>query len=468
MYAAVRRRLAIGVGVMLAVAAVVAYRAPAARPNVVLVTMDTLRADRLGCYGGPVATPHIDQIAREGVRFDQARCPMPMTRPSHASLFTSLAPREHGVLHNGAPLAPDIPTLAEQLRAAGYRTAAFISIAMLGGDSGQTRGFDEVDLPPTGGYSPGAQTVDRARAWLHTTGDAPFFLWVHLFDAHMPYNPAPAFAPQSPPDVAARLPIASWPALTAQASAHGGDLPLELFDRATALYGGEVREVDAAVGEVVDALRARGALDRTVVVLAADHGECFEHGNFFLHATCLYEGAARVPLLVRYPPAVAGGTERRDAVELIDVAPTILALAGAPRPASFRGRSLFDSDGDARRVTVVQHPLPLDENVRRRQAEVGGLRSVAGVPARPWGDGRGEFAVVDGAWKAILSPRGAELYDLRADPGEDHDVATAHPDAVAAARARLAEWESAHPERGRPPADVSPAERERLRALGYR
>ena len=467
-YAEVRWRRAIGVSAILAgAAALIAYRAPAARPNVVLVTMDTLRADRLGCYGGPLATPHVDQVAREGVRFDQAHCPMPMTRPSHASLFTSRAPREHGVLHNASALPADLPTLAEQLRGAGYQTAAFVSAWLLGPESGQTRGFDLVDAPPSHGFSSGQETVDRARAWLQTTGQAPFFLWVHLFDAHIPYQPAAAFAPQSPPDVAARLPAASWETLTAQARANGGDLPAALFERAKALYDGEVREVDAAVGQLVDALRARGVLDRTVVVLTADHGECFEHGIFFQHVTCLYEAAARVPLLVRYPPALPAGGQRRDAVELIDVAPTVLALAGAPRPIGFRGRSLFDADGAAPPVSVVQHPVPLDEIAARRQAVTGDIGSVAGMPARRWGSGRGQFAVIEGPWKAILSPHGAELYDLAADPDETDDRAATRSEAVAAARERLAEWQRTHPERAPRGAEVGPAARERLRALGY-
>lgn len=442
-----------------------AGRPAARRPNVLLITLDTVRADRLGCYGGaPGTSPHLDRLAREGVLFERARAPMPMTRPSHASLFTSQAPRRHGVVYNARTLPADRPTLAETLRAAGYRTAAFLSVWLLDERSGLTRGFDAVSTP-AGQERIAPETAAAVLAWLGSAADdTPFLLWMHLFDAHTPYAPPAAFAPETSSDEARHLPVADWGRLGVVAEAHGGDLPAPYLARAQALYDGEIRAVDAAVGAVIAALRDRGWLDATLIVVTADHGECFEHGIYFQHSTCLYEGAVRIPLLLRYPPALPAGMRRGEVAESVDVAPTVLALLDLPRPDSFEGVSLVD--GPRPRAIVVQHPEPPPDNVERRRRDFSGVRSVAGVAARAWGSGIGQHAVIDGDWKAILGPDTAELYDLAADPGETRDLAAAHPERLAAARARLAAWQ-----RGAAAAPdgeaLDPATRERLRALGY-
>ncbi|MGH7789464.1 MAG: sulfatase family protein [Candidatus Binatia bacterium] len=440
-----------------------------ARPNVLLITLDTLRADRLGCYGGPAGTPHIDRLAAEGTLFEDAVCPMPMTRPAHFSIFTTLAPRQHGVVHNAASLPADVTTLPEVLREAGYATAGFASVWLLNLDSGVARGFDHFDAPAAGGRGLAADLVQRATAWLQQrAGGAPFFLWVHIFDPHLPYEPPAAFVPPAESAALAQVTQVSWWTLSTAAEQNGGDLSAPMFERAKALYDGEIRATDAAVGALLDGLRASGTLDDTVVALTADHGECFEHGIFFEHATCLYEGAARVPLIVRYPPAVPAGVRRRGLVEHVEIAPALLALAGVDVPEAFGTRGVFAAD-DRDRFTVVQHPLPLPEVVEHRRHIADGLRSVAGVPVVKPTLGEGRYAVRSRDWKLLIVPGAADvLYDLRADPAEVNDVAARHPDVVGRARSALVTWLRDHPVRGDgAELPISPEFRERLRMLGY-
>lgn len=435
------------------------------RPNVLLITLDTVRADRLGCYGGAATTsPQIDSLAGAGMLFEHAYAPMPMTRPSHASLFTSQAPRRHGVVYNARVLPAEPATLAEILRQAGYRTAAFVSTPLLDPASGLLRGFDEIAVPAET-ERPAQDTATAVTAWLtgHTSR-RPFFLWAHFFDAHTPYAPPPTFAPDGNTPEAVDLPIASWRLLREVAAAYDGDLPAAYLARARALYEGELRAVDAAVGTIAATLDRQGLLDLTVAVITADHGECFENGVFFQHSSCLYEGAVHVPLIVRYPAAIDRGQRRSDLAQLVDVAPTVLELVGLTPPATFEGLSLLRPAPD--RAIIVQHPEPPPDNIARRRREYGGVRSVAGVTAKPWGSGIGELAVIQARWKAILSPDGsAELYDLASDPAETHDLAVAHPARIDAARGHITAWQRGTVHQALD--DTDPALRERLRALGY-
>jgi choline-sulfatase len=441
---------------------------PPAPPDVLLVTIDTLRADRLGCYGGAGGlSPRMDRLAAESLVFDAASCPMPLTRPSHASIVTSLYPREHGVLNNQTALGEDVLTLGEVFRAAGYRVGGFVAVTLLAADSGAAQGFETFVAPQDARTLPADAVVRAAERWLDEPPgrDRPFFLWVHLFDPHMPYAPPPPYRPPPRGPVGAALPEVSWPRLLELAGRTGGDLPREALDRALDLYGGEVAFTDHWVGELMDALDARGRRERTVVLLTADHGECFDHGVFFEHSDCLYDGATRVPLLLRYPPRIRGGRVARQ-VENIDIAPTLLELAGLAVPTAFHGRSLVNEGAEAT-AAYLDEPVYPPEAVENRTQRAARLRAVAGQPLRAIAAVQPQTGLRTREWKYLLSGAQEELYDLGADPTESVNLARSRPAVAGDLRRRLESWLAAHPRKPAGAAPISPELRETLRSLGY-
>jgi len=263
--------------------------------NVVLVTIDTLRADHLGSYGAAAgSTPALDALAAEGLRFENAISPVPLTRPAHASLFTGLYPQEHGIRDNlPAKLDSSVPTIATRFKGAGYQTAGFVGSFLLGRGSGFEAGFDvfgDGSISGTGDLI-GSKAERRAEAVAAealeflSTAKTPFFLWVHFYDPHAPYDPPGAFAGKG--------------------------------------YPGEIAYTDAQLGRIVDGLRSRGFLDSTLVVATADHGEGLgDHGEDE-HGVLVYEETLRVPLLVR-GPGIAAGRLEREPVSLVDVAEFLL------------------------------------------------------------------------------------------------------------------------------------------------
>jgi choline-sulfatase len=401
---------------VLVLAAGAALAAPGARPeappSVLVITVDTLRPDALGFVAGRNATPHLDALAAEGFRLPSAVSPVPLTLPAHASLFTALTPRRHGVRDNGQVLGPGVPVLAERFGAAGYATAAFVSGYPLRAPFGLDRGFSRYDdTLPVGAEGwrerPAPQTTAAALDWLRTA-PRPFFLWVHYYDAHDPYDPPAAFRGPGP----------------------------------RGAYDGEVAFVDHAIGALRAGLpeRDRASL---LTVFTSDHGESLgEHGER-AHGLFLYDTTMTVPLVVHFPGRVAPA--RNDAaVRLVDVAPTVLALAGLP--------PLPDVDG----VSVV----PLLSG-RRQAMEPAFLET-----RHPWTTyGWSPLAAVRHAGaKYVRAPR-EELYDLAADPGEERDLARLRPGSRAHLRALLERFERT------PPASASvsrdPEVLESLRALGY-
>jgi len=337
--------------------------------NVLVVTIDTLRADRLGVYGAKdVATPNIDRLAREGAWAPQADVHVPLTRPSHVSLFTGLYPAEHGIRDNVSPPLPaDVPVLAEIFRRDGFATAAFIASAVLDRQSGLARGFDVYAdrFPPGVDRKPGDAVVAEAIAWMKPR--SPFFAWVHLYDPHAPYLPPEPYASQ----------YAGRP------------------------YDGTVAWCDELIGRLVGALRESGALDQTLIVITSDHGEALgEHGED-VHGYFVYEATLRVPLVFR-GPHVTPGTQIEVVARTIDLPRTILELTGRTGAPRTSGRSLADALKGA-----------------RMREEASFSESLVPLLHYGWSDLR---AVRDGRWKFILAPR-PELYDLERDPGESHNLA---------------------------------------------
>ena len=393
-------------------------------PNLLLVTLDTVRADRLGCYGYAAAeTPRLDGLAAGGLRFARASSPVPLTLPSHASLLSGLSPPHHGLRHNGAGSYPEgTATLATLLVDAGYRTGAFVGAFVLDRRFGLARGFevydDEIERDPGAGVvleaeRPGRQVVDRALAWLGREDPRPFFLWVHLYDAHAPYEPPPA-----------------------QRARHPGRP-----------YDGEIAAVDEAVGRLLAELERRGLDGRTVVAVAADHGEGLgEHGEQ-THGLLLYETTLRVPLLLRAPGVPARVVETP--VSLVDLAPTLAGLLGRTFPAP-AGRTLDGRDLSAA-LRAGQEPAPADLYAETRYPALFGWSSLAALRRRDL--------------KYIAAPA-PELYDLRRDPGEGRNLAGESAGQVRGFADRLAAIEAgaaALPKTPSPDAET----RARLSSLGY-
>jgi len=392
-------------------------RAPAPlafpRAPMVLVSIDTLRSDRLPAYGyTKVATPALDRFRRDAILFESAWSPCPMTLPSHVTMLTGLLPPEHGVRNNvgftfDAGAHAHLPGL---LKAAGYATGAAVSSYVLRGETGLAALFDayEDSLDPRRGTGfadqqrPGSVTLAFAKAWIDAHAGQPFFYFFHIYEPHVPWEPPEPFR-----------------------------------SRYGATYDGEVAAADAVVGELLDHLRARGLYDRALVVVTSDHGEGLgDHGEE-QHSILLYREALQVPLLVKLPGAARAGESVGEPVQLADLAATLASAAGLTPPKTLTARSLLD------RVPA-----------RALYAETLYPRLHLG-----WSDLR---SVVDGRWHYIDGPR-PELYDLAADPGEAHDLAAQRPAEVQRLRAAL----GGVPGGPAIPAGVDPGTAERLAALGY-
>lgn len=396
--------------------------APRQAPNVLLVTLDTVRADHLGCYGFPGArTPVIDALARRGTRFGTAVSHSPITGPSHASILTGLTPLRHGVRNNSDYALPaTVPTLPEALGRGGYRTAAFVSGFPLERRFGYDRGFEVYDDAFPRGTDPRrAPYVERradlttfaALKWLDgTTGsEAPWFLWVHYYDPHSPYEPP-------------------------------GDYARAFADRP---YDGEIAFADSQLGVLLRRLDERGLTGRTLVVVTADHGESLgEHGEA-THGMFVYDSTLRVPWVLAGPGVPAGGVATVVG-RLVDVAPTVLDYAGLPAPASIEGRSVRPAIEGRSMSDEPAYAESLFASLHLRWAPLYAWRTAA--------------------WKLVEAPR-PELYDLRADPAEQADRAAAEPSRVEGLRRPLlAALRAPTPEA----VTVIDAEAAgRLRSLGY-
>ncbi len=395
--------------------------------NVILITVDTLRADKIGCYGEPlVRTPAMDALAAGGIRFEDCISQTPLTLPSHTTIMTGTLPPFHGVRDNGGFIVPaELATLAESFKAKGYDTAAFVAAYVLdskwGLDQGFDTYFDKFDLSRFERISlgevqrPGNEVMDEALGWLDAHKEGPFFAWIHLYDPHSPYTPPEPF----------RGEYASNP------------------------YLGEIAFTDSQIARLADYLDRGGLRDDLFLVLAADHGESLGEHRESTHGFFVYQEAVHVPLIVSTPFRGLRGVTSRETVGLVDVMPTICEMAGLPVPAEVQGRSL-----------VPSFFSPGAGPARLAYSETFYPRYHYG-----WSDLR---SVQDGRYKLIVAPV-PELYDLERDPDEEKNLVYLEKKVFEdlSARARTLMDEAG---RGAHEVDLGQVDeetREKLAALGY-
>ncbi len=390
--------------------------------NLILITLDTTRADRLGCYGYAKAwTPNLDKLAAEGILFGQMYCQTAMTLPSHASILTGLFPTRHGIHINGPfRLSSKIPLLPEILKREGYSTAAFVSAFVLNSQFGLDRGFDLYDDEVPVGVMDiperrGDETAIRAAIWLvKHNPETPFFLWMHLFDPHFPY-----------------------------------EAPYDISKKDLDPYDGEIAFADSCVGTLLDALEQSGQRDRTLVVVTADHGEGLgEHGEA-IHSLFIYDSTLKVPLIIRAPAkfhigAWAAGSRVDSLAQSADLLPTLLAMLEIPNSYGFDGKNLVETTRD--------HP-----------GQDALLYAEALYPAAfGWSP---LFSARDAKLKRILAPT-AELYDYRTDPGESHNLDSQLKADASALDSKIKEIRAQSLEVEQTPSSTN-ANLESIRKLGY-
>jgi arylsulfatase A-like enzyme len=385
------------------------------RPIIVL-SLDTMRGDRLGALGYPKPlTPHLDALAREGVLFEQATSTAPWTLPSHASIFTSLLPFDHGSTRETRPLRPSLSMLAERLRNAGYRTAAFTGGAYVSSGFGFGQGFEIYEDHDEGREEGAGRIATAALKWVRSVKDQPFFVFVHTYEIHFPYTHT-EFAEKSFLDQGMKpLDVEQLAAL------HAGKLTVtpdqRQFERE--LYDGDVARADLVMGGMLYQLRQEGILDRAILVVLSDHGdELWDHDDYWSpgHGHSLYQELVHVPLIVRAPGLVRAGDRIRTPVSLLDVLPTLLAWAGIPGEPEDEGRSLVAALSRG----IEPEPVPMN------------------AEATEYGPER--FARRAGNLKAIITPkpdalqggidrhyRPLEVFDLQSDPYEQHDLSASLP-----------------------------------------
>ncbi len=467
-------------------------------PSVILITVDTLRSDHLSAYGyWRMTSPNIDALAERGVLFKTSYSQTNSTNPSHTTLFTGRHMRTHGVVDNLKAFDSDeLGTLAEHFQRAGYETGAVVSVAHLNpSPSGLDRGFDDfVSVEGRRGSSEpayvewtrsAAEAVAFANNWIRARGRRPYFLWLHLFDTHLPYVPEEEFellfidhlagrvavmkrlhlrqiSPEElyrqDPDLAPMEKVLFEAVYDHEIPAdaliyNGVGWTEEEVETLTALYDSEISQVDHALGGLIDVLDLVG--ERPLVVLTGDHGEAFGKGGIYFDHRGIFEPSVRVPLIVAWDGVADAGRRVAEPVQAIDIAPTILELAGLGCPDDLPGQSLagavVGTDKPARRPIFIEHA------------------------------NRSAVAMVDGRWKLILSllPNRASgedwvyrheavaLYNLERDPAERTNLSESEPIRLSRMTQATLSWLAATEEQADKAALLTPEVRERLTTLGY-
>jgi choline-sulfatase len=414
------RLIALAVALIAIVAPTFAQKRP---PNIILVTMDTVRADRMGFLGSrSKLTPNLDAVAAASEVFTAAYSQAPITPVSHATILSGTYPQFHGVSDFGKPLPAEVPFLPAVLKAHGYTTAAFVGSVILDPKNGLAPGFDRGFDVYDAGYrvrkSPkesrygvverrAFDVVDRAAAWLKTKERGPYFLWIHLFDAHDPYEPPAPYASKA------------------------------------SKYDGEVAYVDAAIGRLIRVLKQRQEYASSALLVTADHGESLGAHGERTHGLFLYDETMRVPLLLKLP-GITAAKRKKQRVELVDITPTLLKLANAPAPAEMQGKSLLEGSTEADSPAYSETHYP---------SRAFGWSSLA--------------AIRSDKYLFVRAPR-RELYDLSQDPAETNNIAAKSTAVADVMSARLDELRAKTSADRKSVSGARSAEQaQQLAALGY-
>ncbi len=381
--------------------------------NVILIGVDTLRPDHMGCYGyDRNTTPNIDKLARSGTLFENAVAPSPWTLPSFASVFTSLYPSQHGATGAKFPMGDTFPTLAELLKAQGYATGAIINAPYLKVRYGVGRGFDFYSMtPPEGRFADG--TTRDALEWIEHVPDRPFFMFLHYFDPHLPYAPPAPYDTVFNSDYRGRLQKSYNPRrLPSYRVDHFKEMkaiPPEDWNQIKSLYDGEVAFTDEAIGELIEGLRDRRLLKETLIIFISDHGEEFFDHEGFEHGHSLYNELISVPMIFSLPGRLPERERIGRQVRLIDVAPTVLDLLGFGSHPDFEGVSLRPLLDGERSVTATASPV-LPPELAYSESILYGTE---------------QKSLIAYPWKLIYDTMTGErtCFNLAEDPGEMQDIA---------------------------------------------
>ena len=421
---------------------------PAEPPNVVLVSIDSLRADHVGAYGyGIDTTPFIDRFRGDAVLFEEAISQAPSTLASHASMLSSLLPTHHGAsVSNKFAIDPGAPLLAEILQDVGYDTASFNGGVQLDPIYGLGRGFDlyqvmraEADVDTEAGQRFDL-AVDAAITWIEERHGAPFFLFLHTYEMHNPYTPRPGYRELVTPPYAGSLPGDISVELLKQINAGRREIDQRDLVHIVGAYDAELRSVDEAFGRLVDFLVRQGLYDNTLIVVVSDHGEEFgEHGSVGWHSHTLFDELLRIPMILKLPGGEHAGASVSAQVRAIDLAPTVLEQLGLPVPESFEGTSLLGvASGEAH---------PVEYAVSQRDVT---------LPA--------ELSVIRSRkWKRM----GRFLFDLSRDRWETSNAAKANPEVHRELSLRASERVGVRPPSAFHAVEPNAPLVDELRALGY-
>jgi len=408
------------------------HRALAEAPNIVFITVDTTRADRMGFLGSKRGlTPNLDLVAKQGVVFERAYSQAPLTPVSHATIFTGTYPQFHTVTDFGHPLPTLLPYVPEILQKSGYHTAAFIGSLILDPKASMAPGFDRGFDYFSAGFRPkqspnesrydtverrAGEVVRNATTWLGKNHKTPFFVWIHLYDPHAPYDPPPPF-------------------------------DTKFKD----LYDGEVAYADASLGKLFGYLRQQGLYERSLIVLMSDHGESLGAHGEAMHGIFLYDETIHVPLLFKLPGQLLAGRRVTSRVRLIDVAPTLLSMLSLPSPPTFQGESLVSVMKGGTKIPASDLPAYAETDYPHRAFGWSSLRSLR-----------------SGKYLAIRAPK-PELYDETQDKTDQRNLASTSPAVTSTLLAQLSDMreKTASYHGDAKEASLSSNQTANLAALGY-
>ncbi|MBI4787791.1 MAG: sulfatase [Chloroflexi bacterium] len=458
------------------------------RPNIILIVMDATRAQNLSCYGyARPTTPHLDRLAESGVLYEQAISPSGWSLPSHASLFTGLYASRHGAHDEHKYLDPEFPTIAELLRARGYHTLGFCDNLYVGPATGLDRGFQWFNRPFNSRARPLSKKANKLKRKLgngvakllgqqdsgaaHINGQVaesvhrlqserdPFFMFIHYEDTHAPYRLPRQFARFLPKGVgletALKVNQDPWKYLI-----HPDLMKAEDFETLLGLYDSEIAYVDSRIGQIVGWLQATNMLDRTMVIVTADHGENVGDHGMMAHKYCLYDTLLHVPLIIHYPNGSTTTGRVSHQVQTLDLVPTILGMLGEKDSETLRALQGYDLLSAARRdFTIAEQSRPDLSKFHTR---------FPGVDVSRFD--RALTMIRDDRYKFIWTSDGKhELYERASDPAERHNLVEILPTVAAGLHARMEDWRGgftpATPAGPTPEFDQEVVER--LQALGY-